>query len=239
MRVDLTPDQVRGMWRRRSLSGPWTHEDDWWTPAVDVVAEAMVRGRRAGPACALLGRARARAGVGVGEALEDLGMLYAALGWDEPPLSAVRALAEGWSEGGLTAVWSASCEDPVTGMANLAYLRTRLAELYREARAEGSAPRRTHCLVVIDGGDGADPWGGVARTVRMGHNLRAVFTGGETRALLGSGRAAALVRKQDKLALQTAALRRAYSRANRARIWTEDLPHRLEQALRLLDGLAR
>ncbi|MQA87895.1 MAG: hypothetical protein GEV03_25540 [Streptosporangiales bacterium] len=239
MDAELSSDQLRAAWRRRSLAEAWTCPDDWWSPAVDELTDSVVRDRRLEPACELLGRARAQAGVGIGETLHDLGAFFDTLGVAEPPLLAMCAVAEGWAEGGLTKICSASCEDPLTGLANVPYLRTRLAELYREAKAEGSSPAETHCLVVVVLDDRADPWRRIARTIVLGHDLREVFTGGETPALLGPGRAAVLTRRRPGLAFRTAGLRRKQARGNRGRIWTEDLPSRLEQALRVLDELAR
>lgn len=237
-RAGVTSHQVRAGWRRRSLANCWACPDDWWAPAVDAVADAVVRGRGLETACALLGRARAQVGVGIGETLDDLGELFAALGRSEPPLRAARAVAVGWSEGGLTAVCVASCEDPLTGLANLAYLRTRLVELYREARAGGRSVAETHGLVVADVAERLDPWRRIARMLAVGHALQATFTGGETLALLGPGRAAVLARRGRELESRVARLRRGRTPGDGGRVWVEDLPVRPEQALRRLEGLA-
>lgn len=239
MDAGLSTDQLRAAWRRRSLAGGWTCVDDWWAPAVDALTDSVVHSRPLEPACELLGRARAQAGVGIGETLTDLGALFEIIGAEEPPLYAVCAVAEGWAEGGLTKICSASCEDPLTGLVNLPYLRSRLTELYREARAEGWSPAETYCLVVADLDDRTDPWRRIARTIVLGHDLREAFTAGETLTLLGPGRAAVLARRRPGLTFQTAGLRRKQTRSRRGRVWTEDLPRRLEQALRLLEELAR
>jgi hypothetical protein len=65
-------------WRRQSLSAGWRSEDDWWTAAVDAVARAACRDGSLRQACALLGRARAQAGVGITEAMTDVASLYRA-----------------------------------------------------------------------------------------------------------------------------------------------------------------
>ena len=44
-RADETGDlrRLRAAWRRQSLSAGWLAEDDWWTAAVDAVAQAACR----------------------------------------------------------------------------------------------------------------------------------------------------------------------------------------------------
>ena len=55
-----------------------------------------------------------------------------------------------WSEATLGYLHQLSCEDPLTGLASLAHVRSRLSELYR-CRATGTAPcPHTHALVVLD-----------------------------------------------------------------------------------------
>ena len=84
------------------------------------------------------------------------------------------------------------------------------------------------------------PGHGLRHVLRAaGSDLHAVFAAGETLALVRPGRAAALVRRGAKLASQVDGLRRRHAQDNDCRVWVEDLPARLDQALRLLDGLAR
>src|SRR5262249_44458239 len=51
----------------------------------------------------------------------------------DPALRLVGAIAEGWAEESVSQFARGGCEDPLSGMATLPYLRTRLAEVYREA----------------------------------------------------------------------------------------------------------
>ncbi len=132
--------RLRAEWRRQSLSAGWLAEDDWWTAAVDAVAQAACRDGSLRQACTMLGRARAQAGVGINEALTDVGALFRVLGEGTPPLEVITAVAEGWADAGLARMSSATCEDPLTGLVSFAYLRTRLREVYRKSRHQGSSP---------------------------------------------------------------------------------------------------
>lgn len=224
---------TRDAWRTRSLASGWVFPEDWWAPAVDAVTYAVARRADLAGPCARLGHARAKAGVGIGETLEDLGALFTVLGRDMPPMDCVRALAEGWVESGMFGLSDLTCEDPLTGLATLPYLRTRLAEIYRGERA----PRDAYCLVVVDLATRIDPWKRIAWTIVIGHELRRAYPGEETLTLLGAGRAAALVPLRPELELVTARLRRDVSAHHGARVWVEELPEEAAQAGLLLDCL--
>lgn len=234
--------RLRERWRAGSLVAGWSVPGDWWAPAVESVVESVVAwpvdGRGLGWACEQLGRARGRAGAGIGETLDDLGALFGALGSAGPPLPLVRAVAEGWVDAGLIGLGRETCEDPLTGLATLSYLRSRLAELYRAAAATGDPVARTHCLVMVDLSDGSPPWRRLARAIVAGADLRAAFQAGETLTLIGAGRAAALARVRPELEFQTAALRRALGGPGAVLVWIERLPQRHEDAMALLDSLS-
>ncbi|PRX98175.1 hypothetical protein [Allonocardiopsis opalescens] len=228
--------RLREEWRGLSRAGGWTMADDWWSPAVDAVTSAAVRGEPLDAVCERLGRCRARAGVGLGAALDDLGALCAALGWGEPPLRLVKMVAEGWVECGLSGALGADCHDPLTGLANAAYLRTRLRELYRGAgSAEAAVSSRR--LVLVDAGGHRDPWRRIAWAIVIGHELRRVFTGGETLCMLDARLAVGLVESSGGLGARIAELRRVMAREHRARVWTRPLPATWQSAARLLDKL--
>ena len=60
-------------WRQASLSSAWADAAQWWTPAVEAVADAIVDETldlRA--ACEVLGRHRAAAGIFLDDAREDV-----------------------------------------------------------------------------------------------------------------------------------------------------------------------
>ncbi len=180
--------RLRAAWRRQSLSAGWLAEDDWWTAAVDAVAQAACRDGSLRPACTQLGRARAQAGVGISEALTDVGALFRVLDQGTPPLDVITAVAEGWADAGLARLTGATCEDPLTGLVSFAYLRTRLREIYREYRQRGASPADTHRLVVVDLPKRPDPWRRISLVILVGHDLRAAFPGGDTLALDRPGR---------------------------------------------------
>ncbi|GAA3236841.1 hypothetical protein [Actinocorallia longicatena] len=223
------------VWRSHSMR-TWTLPCDWWTPAVEALAEAVASGRPAMRDACRLGISRGRAGIGIGETLDDLAALATAVGWPDPPLRLVRAIAEGWAEAGITHLAGPACEDPLTGLATLPYLRSRLAEIYREAIASATPADSTHTLVMIEVNDDSPSWRRLARAVVVGHDLRAVFPGGETLTLISSGHAAALVPLRPSLGLQTARLRRALRET--ALVWVERLPPTHRDALALLEAIA-
>lgn len=238
-RIGCAPDigtttTLGDAWRARSIDTGWAFPEDWWAPEADAVAEGVVTGADVTEQCARLGHVRAQAGVGIGETIEDLGALYAVLGRPMPPMASVRALAEGWVESGVFGLTDLTCEDPLTGLASLPYLRTRLAELYRGERA----PRGAYCLVVVDLTTWLDPWKRIAWTIVIGHELRRAYPGEETLTLLSAGRAAALVPRRPELQLAAARLRRDIATRHDARVWLERLPETATRAAALLDRLA-
>ncbi len=252
----LRDTQLRDEWRRRSLATGWRMPDDWHSEAVDEVLgacqnRALARGEAGlaavgatalAAACAGLGRSRARAGVGIAETIDDLAALFAVLGdpeqWD-PPLRLVGAIAEGWAEESVSQFAHVGCEDPLSGLATLSYLRTRLAEVYREAEQGGTSPAETHRLLVVGLPRCPDPWRRLALPILVGRDLRAAFPGGETLSLAKPGPAIALVPARSDLPLRYARLRRNIQAAFGTQIRMTPLPGRLTEALRLVDELAR
>jgi hypothetical protein len=258
---------LRDEWRRRSLATGWRMPDDWDSEAVgEVLAacrnRALARGDAGlaavgatalAAACAGLGRSRARAGVGIAETIDDLVALFAVLGGDagertgvpsegqhwDPALRLVGAIAEGWAEESVSQFARSGCEDPLSGMATLPYLRTRLAEVYREAEQRGTSPAETHRLLVVGLPRRPDPWRRLALPILVGRDLRAAFPGGETLSLAKPGPAIALVPARRDLPLRYARLRRNIQAAFGTQIRMTPLPGRLTEALRLLDELAR
>ena len=250
--------RLRDEWRRRSLATGWRMPDDWDTEAVDGVLAACrnralahgeaglaaVGATALAAACAGLGRSRARAGVGVAETIDDLAALFAVLGrgeggrWD-PALWLAGAIAEGWAEETVSQFARGGCEDPLSGLATLSYLRTRLAEVYREAELGGTSPAETHRLLVVGLPRRPDPWRRLALPILVGRDLRAAFPGGETLSLAKPGPAIALVPARRDLPLRYARLRRNIQAAFGTQIRMTPLPGRLTEALRLVDELAR
>ena len=160
----------------------------------------------------------------------------------EPPLHLVCAIAAGWAEESLAQLAQGGREDPLSGLATLPYLRTRLAEVYREAEQGGASPADTHRLLVVMLPRHPDPWRRMALAILVGHDLRAAFPGGETLSLArrtGPGPAIALVRARGDLPLRYARLRRSIQATFGTQIRMTRLPGMLTEALRLVDELAR
>jgi hypothetical protein len=204
------------------------------------VVDAVRDGRPLEAVCAELGRSRAESGVELTELLDDIEALFDALPQAAPSHLVVRAAALGWADATCALLSDSACEDPLSRLTTPAYLRTRLAELYREASRSGTVVSRTHALVVVR----ADPRTGLIRLtggMRLAESLRAVFSGGETLCGIGPTHTVALVARDTALAGQVAALRRLLDELHRhtIRVWVESLPAGPSAAVRLLEEFAR
>jgi hypothetical protein len=157
----------------------------------------------------------------------------------DPPLQLVGAVAEGWAEESVSQLAEGGCEDPLSGLATLSYLRTRLAEVYREAEQGGTSPAETHRLLVVGLPLRPDPLRRIALPILVGRDLRAAFPGGETLSLAKPGPAIALVPARRDLPLRYARLRRNIQATFGTQIRMTPLPGRLTEALCLVDELAR
>ncbi|MCP3014984.1 hypothetical protein NGM33_16765 [Nocardiopsis dassonvillei] len=225
--------ELRAPWGRRSREAGWDPPESWWTPAVDAVCGAFAAGDDLAGPCGLLGGARARSGVGIGQSLDDLSAFTSVAGWRSPPPVLVRALAEGWADAGRG--WQ-TCQDPLTGLATAEYLRTRLGELYRHTGG-GAPPASGHRLVVVALDPGIDPWRRTARLIVLGHELRGFFTRGESVCLLARGRIAVVAPESADLDRELDALRRGTCWEHGAAVWTVPLPASHGEALSLVGGL--
>ncbi|HEX6246855.1 MAG TPA: hypothetical protein VFZ64_03200 [Nocardioidaceae bacterium] len=218
-------------------------------PRFEAVGEALVSATDTTPACAVVGRDVARDGAGLGEALDGLRTTFDLVLGTEPDVASVEALSVAWSEATLEFLHELSCEDPLTGMASFAHLRSRVMEVYRDADQRGDAVPATHGLVVVDltATDLRRPsdhrFTRALRLVQVAETMRAVFAGGETIARVGPDRAVVLVRRLSQLGSSVALLRELLGdldlTGTDARVWIEGLPARPDSATRLLDELAR
>ena len=235
----------------------------------DAVAEALVSGSSPLAACAVAGRVLAGDGASLGEALSGLKETYTALGGAMPDFTAVEALSVAWSEATLDFLQDVSCDDPLTGLASMAHLRTRLAELYREAERSGTSVRDGYALVVIETkasrqgarpegstthtgweardastppSGGTDPFTRALRLAAVADTVRTVFSGEETIARLGVDRLTALVRRGSDLGETVAMLRMMLDDLDLSqdtRMWIEGLPGHPDSGVRLLGELSR
>ena len=221
-------------------------------PGFEAVGEALVSGADPEAACAVVGRSLACDGASLGEALSGLRETYSVLGDVAPDFSATEALSVAWSEATLEFLHDLSCEDPLTGLASLAHLRTRLAELYREAGREGLSVREGHALVVVDvtrsgtherSSDDAlaAPFSRALTLATVADAARTVFSGGETVGRVAAERAVVLARRTPELAESVSILRATCSdlALDGVRTWVEGLPDDPDLAVRLLSELAR
>ena len=205
-------------------------------PGFESVGEAMAseRGVTLVSACEVLGRRLADDGVDLVTALDGLGETSRRVTGGEPPFDAVSALAGAWSEATLGYVHALGCEEPLSGTATLAHLRTRLAELYR-ARGEGVHTR--HGLVVVELGlQGEAPLDTALRVARVAGLARTVWQGEETIARSARRRLLVLVDRDEALGRRLRLLRELL---DTERLWVEGLPHSEASAAALLDELAR
>jgi GGDEF domain-containing protein len=210
----------------------------------DAVGEALVQGADPSAACTEIGRAFARDGASLGEALSGLRGTYHRVTGHEPEFSVTEALAVSWSETTLEFVHQLSCEDPLTGLTSLAHVRTRLDEIYREAENDGVDMRTAHALVVVEASAPAqDHFGRALVLAQVAEAMRMVFASGETVGRLSGGRAVAVVRRSPDLGAAVAVLREylddLHLPATDVRLWIEGLPRTPDSAMKLLDELAR
>jgi len=215
----------------------------------EAVGEALAARRDALAACAVVGRDVARDGADLGEALDGLRATYLLLGAGAPDFTATRELAVAWSETTLEYLHQLSCEDPLTGLASLAHVRTRLAELYRSAEQTDVCVQGSHALVVVElrflsaATPGEHQFTRALRLVRVAEALRAVYSGGETIGRVGTDKAVVVVPRSADLGTSVALLRDFLDDlevgAAETRVWIEGLPASGDSAARLLDDLAR
>lgn len=210
----------------------------------EAVWEALVSDTDVAAASAEVGRTYALSGASLGEALDGLHATCARVLGREPAYASVKALSLAWSEATLEFLNQLSCEDPLTGMASLAHVRTRLSEIYREAENAGHDVRTREALVVVEVRSVADDHLSRALTLaQVADAIRTVFSGGETIGRAGAVRGVAVVHRRYELGGAVAVLREYLADLGLSepdvRVWIEGLPGSFESASRLLDELAR
>jgi hypothetical protein len=244
--VRRSADDLRSEWSARSLSLSWGFASDWSCAAVDAVCDALTTTGDVFAAAERLGRARAAAGVGLGEALADVDHLAALV----PALYADmlrRAVSLGWAD--RVAAPAGEISDPLTGLVSREYLELRLTEVYQACAAERTEVTEEYALAVVRVELGErSMWQRVLPMILVGESLRVVFDAGETLARLGEPVAVALVRRSDLLARRVQLLGRLIasrtaadpdSRIMEPRLWIEPLPPTYSAARKLLAELSR
>ena len=230
-------------------------------PRFEVVAECLTSGEGSVQACQVVGEELARDGASLQEALAGLRETSQLVGGVDPAYDDVSALLVAWSDATLAYLHQVSCEEPMTGLASPAHLRSRLAELYRGQLREAAS---THlgdrcCLVVLDlphdrhGAAVATPASRVASTgqsitrslrmARLGEAARTVFNGSETIGRISPNRVVVVADRDERLGKRVRLLRRLVEGVeldgHASRIWIEGLPATDAGATMLLDELAR
>ncbi len=231
---------------------------------LEPIADALVHSGDV-EACAVeVGRELAAEGVALNQVLDDLETTYAAVAAGSPGYLVVRALCLAWTEVSLQYLHGLSCHDPLTGLASLPHLRSRIDELFRTAERDRRTGPEAYALVVVElgppvrplricrsAGDGQHSASSlrlstVLALVEVTEAMRDVFSGGETFARICGRRACALVSRDAALGAALESLRqlledRSALRYHRAgpRVWIESLPATSELTSALLDELAR
>ena len=233
------------------MESVWLRPADWYHPAVDALAEAVLAGSDPCGAAARLGEVRGRDGVGIAESIDDLACLFRSAGVLDPPLAVIRALCEGWADAQGCAPSMGSCIDPESGLPTRDFLSTRLAETYGVAERAGSSAQVTHLLLLVDvAAAEVSPWTRMARSAAVGAALRTAFGDGHPMATLGGGLFAVLTERGGSLgadvrdvrvhvAHQASLLEVGDLLRQPPRIWVEPLPGSHERAVQLLGELSR
>jgi hypothetical protein len=211
------------------------------------IGEALVAGTPVHAACAVVGRELARDGVDLGEALDGLRSTFARVLSREPDFASTEALSVAWSDETLGYLHQVSCENPLTGLATLAHLRARLAEIQRGAEVDGRPATDSHALVVVDvphvGAGSAGHFGRALEMARIADRARLVFSGEESIGEASPSRLLVLAPRSDDLGLRVVVLRDLISDSaplgGAVRVWIEGLPSSHAAVAALLDELAR
>ncbi|HEY0808213.1 MAG TPA: GGDEF domain-containing protein [Pseudonocardiaceae bacterium] len=252
---------LQSRWRTASLASGWPFPADWAIAEIDLVCAAVLAGRDLDQVLVKLGRARAEAGSGLGETLQDVAALHAVLTVpdnhdgmvsadpDATPARLLRVTAMAWSDVLVHQLSVGEVRDSLTGLANTAYLRARLREVYREATAGGFPPRTRYVLVVttVDMAH-ATGWSRLAAMVLLADVLRTAFDGGQTLATIGPNTMVVLAERDGRISERAAATR--WLTAARLgvdpqlggiavpSVWLESLPDTHEAACHLVADLA-
>lgn len=233
-------ESLREAWRSASVDSGWMSIGDWWHPACDALIEALAAHADPSAAIARLGQARAELGCTIEESIDDLLALWWVYARTDPSAPLLRTLAGGWAEAGLMPVGAGTCTDPMTQLATRAYLETRLAELYRDARP--GHPSDLYNLVVVDIDQGLGLMN-LPEMSRVAEALRRCCSHGEPIARIAPGRAVALVRCGPTLAAKLDELHELLCGSEESQvhavIWVEALPRTFGCVPGLLLDLSR
>lgn len=215
----------------------------------EALADALLFPGSAESAAADIATASAAAGAALDELLADIAETYRLVGFGEPSFEVTRSASVAWAEASLRYLHGQSCDDPLTGLASLSHLRSRLAEIYRKAEQLNLNVADTYAIVVVESPEPPESRerqvDKILRMVEVWECIRCVYGGGETLARLTPVRAGVLVERSVDLGETTATLRsllldrRLDEDGPDPRVWIEGLPATQDSAISLLDELAR
>lgn len=197
-------------------------------PRFEAVAEALAGGGDAGAACSYAGRVLARDGLSLEETLAGLRETSRAVTGRDPSYDAVAALLGAWSDAALSYLHQLTCQDPVTGLASPAHVRSRLSDLYRqrgpgvlgdrwalvvcelpqEGQPRADQPRADQPRVDQAGADqsredrrdsGSRRLTQSLQLARVGETARTVFVRGETIGRIGPRRIVVVAERDQRL----------------------------------------
>ncbi len=218
----------------------------------EAVGEALISGSDVLEMCSVAGQDLARDGASVQETLEGLRDTWRQVTGADPSFEVVAALITAWSETTLGYLHQLSCDDPLTGLASQAHLRSRLSELYRLEETDDAIGGHAFvvCGMPSDDDPSEEPGDHFTRAMRLaraGELARTVFARDETIARVGTHRVAILARRDDRLGRRGRVLRTLLdglepgegTDGRPIRVWIEGLPSSDRSAGMLLDELAR
>ena len=166
-------------WESASISSVWLRPGDWYTPAAEALAEALHLGLDTAPAAFRLGQARAAAGVGITESIDDMAVLFRSAGFQSAPIRSIRSLCEGWTERDTAPIVAPTMTDAESGLGTPEYLVQRLAEVYGAAERTATKVSETHALVLVDVSMADhDPWQRIARNAAVGRGTEGLLRAG-------------------------------------------------------------
>lgn len=209
-------------------------------PRFEAVAEVLASGSDSVGACEVAGRELARDGASLEESLEGLRATWQLVRGCDPAYVAVKALLGAWSDTTLSYLHQISCEDPMTGLASLAHVRSRISEIHRDP--VGDAHER-HALVVCElPRERRSTLTRALHLTRLGEAARTVFPGRETVGRAGARRVVVVADRDERLGARVRVLRtltESLAEDCRPRVWIEGLPAADAASASLLDELAR
>lgn len=238
-------------WESASISSVWLRPGDWYTPAAEALVEALHLSLDTAPAAFRLGQARAAAGVGITESIDDMAVLFHAAGFQSAPIRSIRSLCEGWSERDAAPSTMPTLTDPESGLGTPEYLTQRLAEVYGASERNATKVSETHALVLVDVAMADhDPWQRIARNAAIGAALKDSYGQAHPMARLSDGVYAVLVDRnsslgdglaslRDHIAVRSVEMRVGNLMRQPPRVWVESLPDSHTYVQELLESVYR